>query len=112
MDEARRTRDACPANEKTLESLQRTQAQAELHFLRAEFEEAGSLAAALRERHPPLSRRGIWMRPWMLSLLLAHSTGDTAAEAALAAELDGFANKLPLSRCLATPNEVDCLAIL
>src|SRR3546814_8614730 len=80
MDEARRTRDACPANDKALESLQRTQAQAELHFLRAEFEEAGSLAAALRERHPPLSRRRIWMRPWMLSLLLAHSTGDTAAE--------------------------------
>src|SRR5690606_5841014 len=73
MDAARRTLDACPANDKALESLQRTQAQAELHFMRAEFEEAGKLAAALRERHPPVSRRGIWMRPWMLSLLLAHN---------------------------------------
>jgi serine/threonine-protein kinase len=89
------------------------QAQAELHFARGEIREATMLAAAIRQRYPREAdiTRTQWMRPWMLSLLLARNTGDTAAQTQLAAELGDLGDIPPLSHCLAKPDETNCLAV-
>jgi serine/threonine-protein kinase len=52
------------------------------------------------------------MRPWMLSLLLAHDMGDATTKATLVAELGDFAQQAPLSQCLAAPDKTNCLVLL
>ncbi|GAA3914844.1 serine/threonine protein kinase [Luteimonas lutimaris] len=110
---AGRTLAQCPQAEGAPDVIQRMQAQAELHFARGERQEAGRLAAALRQRYPAETdvTRFQWMRPWMLSLLLARNAGDAAAQAELVAELGDLGNRPPLSHCLARPDEATCLAV-
>ena len=113
VDEAQRTLAQCPQTEGAPKAIMRMQAQAELHFARGEIREATMLAAAIRQRYPREAdiTRTQWMRPWMLSLLLARNTGDTAAQTRLAAELGDLGDIPPLSHCLAKPDETNCLAV-
>ena len=108
---AARTLAGCPRDSSAKPQLMHTQALAELHFTRGEFEEASRLVAALREDRPPEADDRYWMRPWMLSLLLADTLDDAAMRSGLVAELGDFAAQPPLSDCLATPNATNCLAL-
>jgi len=113
VDRADDTLSQCPQHEGAPNAIMRMQAQAELHFARGQDREAARLASEIRQRYPAGAdvTRTQWMRPWMLSLLLARSAGDAAAEAGLAAELGDLGARWPLSRCLARPDETNCLAI-
>lgn len=116
VDAAGHTLDQCPENEGAPQAILRMQAQAELHFARSETEEAARLAATIRQRYPPEAdvSRTQWMRPWMLSLLLAHNAADAATQAELASGLGALgplSAKAPLSHCFANPNESTCLAV-
>lgn len=113
VDEAERILAQCPQTEGAPEAILRMQAQAELHFARGEFQQAARLAATIRQSYPAEAdvTRTQWMRPWMLSLLLAHSAGDTTAQTELVAELGDFGARPPLSHCLASPDEMTCLAV-
>ncbi|MGY0650805.1 protein kinase domain-containing protein [Luteimonas sp. A537] len=86
-------------------------AEAEVRMAQGKLREAGALAAGLRES----VRRGLdnsWMRPWMLSMLLAKKTADADALAALATEAAAFLDDAPpIARCLAEPVETHCLAL-
>lgn len=84
-------------------------AQAELHRTQGEPGEALRLAADLREQHPPSERSRKWMRPWMLSLLLARETGDDALAASLRAALEEHPARPPLAGCLDSASEASCL---
>ncbi|MGH8072542.1 MAG: serine/threonine protein kinase [Lysobacter sp.] len=112
VDKAERTLSQCPMDFKRA-PIERKQAQLELHFARGEIQEATSLAVALRQSYTAETdiTRTQWMRPWMLSLLLARNAGDSAARAKMAAELGDLGDTPPLSHCLANPNETTCLAI-
>src|SRR3546814_20414559 len=85
----------------------RMQAQAALHFARGQTREAARLAADLRQRYPAETdlTRTQWMRPWMLSLLLARKAGDATAEAEPAVELGELGSGPPLSLCHPRPAE-------
>lgn len=85
-------------------------ARAELHRFHGEAAEALRIAEALREQHPPKDEHGGWLRPWMLSLLLADEAADDRLQAGLEAALQGHATQEPLATCLATPGEESCLA--
>ncbi|WP_027079044.1 serine/threonine protein kinase [Luteimonas mephitis] len=116
VDEAERTLAQCPQAEGAPKAIMRMQAQAELHFARGEIREATMLAAAIRQRWPREAdiTRTQWMRPWMLSLLLARNAGDTSAQTRLAAELGDLGDlgdNSFLSHCLAKPDETNCLAV-
>lgn len=108
---AERTLAGCPLGEGDSSPLMHAQARAELHFARGEFNDAARLAAETRKARPPEAEDRYWMRPWMLSLLLAHDMRDATAKASLVAELGEFAQRPPLSHCLATPNEANCLVL-
>ncbi|MBB6065786.1 serine/threonine-protein kinase [Pseudoxanthomonas broegbernensis] len=87
------------------------QARAELLLAQGDTAGATCLAAELRGRHRPAEAARDWMRPWMLSMLLARQAGDAAAQAALATEASGFLRSPPLAACFAAPTEADCLAL-
>lgn len=108
---AARTLAGCPLGEGLPPQLMHTQAQAELHLARGEIGEAARLAADMRKTRLPTADDRHWMRPWMLSLLLAHRSGPPEAVAALASALGEHASTPPLSHCLALPNEANCLAL-
>ncbi|MGN7726298.1 serine/threonine protein kinase [Luteimonas sp. 22616] len=109
--QARKALDQCPASAKAGDSIYFSLAQAEVLIARGRLGEAGELADTLRSAKGNRGPDNNWMRPWMLSMLLARNAGNTATETGLVAELGGFANKPPLSHCLATPNEANCLAL-
>lgn len=108
---AARTLADCPRDSAARPQLMHTQALAELHFIRGEFEKASQLVAALREDRPPEADDRYWMRPWMLSLLLADVRGEAGEWDGLISELGEFVALPPLSQCLANPNETNCLAL-
>lgn len=87
------------------------QARAELLFSQGDLAGAGEILAPLRRQTPPGLVRREWMRPWMLSVLLAHTSGDAAARSSLVAELGDFSTQSPLSECLAAPDPGNCLAL-
>ncbi|QOW24910.1 serine/threonine-protein kinase [Lysobacter sp. H23M47] len=101
----------CVPDAGTTPQMMLTQAQAELHLVRGRFTDAARLAAGMREERPPAADDRYWMRPWMLSLLLAHRTGDTQSREMLVAGLGDFAATPTLSQCLERPTEVNCLAL-
>src|SRR5690606_20083781 len=109
-DEARQALEQCQAGPDAGPAHIYTLAEAEVHMVQGRLEEATRLAADLRQR----LQRGLdnsWMRPWMLSLSLAESSGDAAARAASvneAAELGEAAP--PLAACPAPPTGAHCLA--
>ncbi|MGY1426589.1 protein kinase domain-containing protein [Lysobacter sp. A289] len=86
-------------------------AEAEVRMAQGKLEEATELAEGLRQR----VKRGLdnsWMRPWMLSLLLANKTGDVEAGATLAADAAAFIDDAPpVAQCLAATTEANCLAL-
>ncbi len=110
-DAAARMLGSCPALEGGQMPLDVAQARAEFHFVRSEFEQAQALAAGLRARFPPDAVTRTWMRPWMLSMLLAHDMGDAATKTTLLAELGESAQLAPLSHCLARPGKANCLVL-
>ncbi len=109
-DQASEVLAACPSLELPA-SRDRMQAVAELHFVRGEFAEAGRLLVDMRERFKPTVSSRMWMRPWMLSILLARQSGDAALPGNLLAPLAAHASVPPLSQCLATPTQATCLAL-
>ena len=113
-DRAAHTLSLCPEGDDAPRAILRMQAQAELHFARGQLVQAAGLTAAIRERYPPEAdaSRFQWMRAWMLSLLMARSAGDAASEAALVTALGGLGElPAPLARCLAHPDEANCLVV-
>ncbi|HUH89458.1 MAG TPA: hypothetical protein VLZ76_02200, partial [Lysobacter sp.] len=101
----------CPPDPAVTPQMMHTQARAELHVARGELQEAAGLATEMRKTRRPEAGDRYWMRPWMLSLLLAHDMGDTAMKAALLDELGEFAKTAPLSHCLARPDKANCLVL-
>lgn len=110
-DSAERLLDGCEPAEGHDPPLMYSQARAELHFSRGELAHAANIAAGLRRDRPPEADDRYWMRPWMLSILLAGETGDTGLVADLEQELGGFAASPPLSMCLQHPSREHCLAL-
>ncbi|MGH8072543.1 MAG: protein kinase domain-containing protein [Lysobacter sp.] len=108
---AERALAECPPDESATPQIMLSQAQAELHLARGELKEAARLAAVMREQWPPEADDRYWMRPWMLSLLLARNTGDMATEKLLTGQLKDFAAISPLADCLNDPTEIRCLAL-
>ena len=107
---ARRALQRCPSPKLPHESLEWMQAHAELARAEGDRATASATAVDLRARHPPKAGTQAWMRPWMLSLLLAHEAGDADARALLVAALGEHAARAPLSHCLARPDRTSCLA--
>lgn len=87
------------------------QARAEWLLLSDRPDEAASLLDTLRTEQQPETHQRAWMRPWMLSLLLADTLDDDAMRDGLAAELGDSGARPPLSHCLAAPNATNCLAL-
>src|SRR3546814_20487558 len=81
------------------------QARAERLLVAGDHAAAGEALADLRDKYPPRENHREWMRPWMLSLLLAQQAGDTATLAELAGQLGDHAGTAPLSPCLARSDE-------
>ena len=108
---AQRTLAECPPDQNVAPQMMHTQARAELHAARGELREAARLAAEMRKTRRPEAGDRYWMRPWMLSMLLAYETGDAVAKATLLAELGEFSKMAPLSHCLATPDKARCLVL-
>jgi len=110
-DAASRALSACPAPEDAGKApLAYRQARAEWLFAGGDGA-ASALLAQLRAQHAPADNQREWMRPWMLSVLLAHDGADAAMSTALRAELGRFADVAPLSHCLARPDRTSCLAL-
>ncbi|MBJ6982320.1 serine/threonine-protein kinase [Luteimonas sp. MC1572] len=108
---AARTLAGCPMADGEPPQMMHTQAHAELHLVRGELAEAAKLAAEMRGTRPPETGDRYWMRPWMLSLLLAHRQGQHEVLATLESGLAAHAAAEPLARCLARPSEAHCLAL-
>src|SRR5690606_19166370 len=87
------------------------QARAELHYALGEAREAAGTLASLREAHEPRHDQHHWMRPWMLSLLLAQESGEAGAGEMLRERLADFVDVMPLSACLEKPDRPTCLAL-
>ena len=101
--------DRCHARADAGQSHIYSLAKAEVLMAQGRLSEAAELADGLRRS---VTRRldNSWMRPWMLSALLARKTGDTAARTTLATEAEAFVDEAPLlARCLATPTDQHCL---
>ena len=103
--------DACAPSDMSTAPASWRQARAE--WLAASGDAAGAavLLDALRGEHAPEENEREWMRPWMLSLLLAHDLGDTTMSAALDAGLGDFVQVEPLARCRSEPSEAHCFAL-
>jgi serine/threonine-protein kinase len=111
---ATRALDGCPVTEQVGTSFWYSMAQVELELARGNPGKAKELVATIRKQ-PQNAPGGLdrsWMRPWMLSLLLAHDMGDATTKATLVAELGDFAQQAPLSQCLAAPDKTNCLVLL
>lgn len=111
---ATRALDGCPVTAQTGTSFWYSMAQVELELARGNRGKATELVTPIREQpqNAPGGADHSWMRPWMLSLLLAHETGNTTARAALVAGLGEFAQQAPLAQCLAIPDRTNCLTLL
>ncbi len=72
-------------------------------------DEATRITDALRREYAPSPLRRNWMRPWMLSALLAHEAGDGGAIGQWSKELGEHAALEPLASCLSRPSEANCL---
>ncbi len=101
----------CAAGADATTPMAHGQAFAELDYARGDHTSAARRAAALRASNPPDPEGRYWMRPWMLSLLLAHATGDERAHDALVAELGQQAQRPPLAACIAAPADASCLVL-
>jgi len=108
---AGRTLAACVPADETAAPTAYLQARAESLVAAEEHAAATGLLETLRGRLPPADNQREWMRPWMLSLLLARRHGDAAGEAALVGELEDFADTAPLSHCIASLGETACMAL-
>src|SRR3546814_11009170 len=69
------------------------QARAERLWTAKDHVAAGEALADLRNEYPPKDNHREWMRPWMLSLLVAQQAGDTAMLATLADQLGDHAGR-------------------
>ena len=87
------------------------QARAELLVFNGDASSAKPLLEELRNSLSPQAHQRDWMRPWMLSLLLAHDSGDDDMRSALERDLVAFADVAPISHCIADPGRADCLAL-
>nr|WP_255681971.1 serine/threonine-protein kinase [Luteimonas sp. BDR2-5] len=110
-DAARGILDACAASDEADASPPYLLARAEWLMANGGQVAAGPLLEQLRNSHPAAHNQRDWMRPWMLSALHAHQTGQPDSIAALQSGLGVHAATEPLSRCLATPSEGHCLAL-
>ena len=110
-DAAGRTLSACAPSHQDDVPLPYLQARAEWLVATGKVAAAGPLLEALRGEHAPDTIHREWMRPWMLSVLLAHQAGTPDAMAALASGLGTHAHTGPLSRCLTEPTRGHCLAL-
>lgn len=100
---------ACaPANADSI-PLAWQQASAERSRMAGDHQAAGRVLADLRKAYPPKENHREWMRPWMLSALLAHETGDHEAGQRMLAELGEHASLAPVSTCVAAPDAASCL---
>lgn len=109
-DRASEVLAACPPLELPA-SRDRMQGVAELHFARGELAEASRQLDEMRTQFKPNASSRMWMRPWMLSILLAEQSGDEILRGKLFASLAPHASASPLSQCLAAPGEATCLAL-
>ncbi|WP_027079043.1 serine/threonine-protein kinase [Luteimonas mephitis] len=103
--------DRCPASAKAGDSIYFSLAQAEVLIARGMTDEAAALAGTLRRATGNRGPDNNWMRPWMLSMLLARRAGDTTAEAELASEAADFAHLPPAAACFTNPTKANCLAL-
>ena len=87
------------------------QARAEILLLDGRASEARPVLERLRGKLMPQTYQREWLRPWMLSLLLADARDDAAMRDSLVTELGDFAAQPPLSHCVATPTATNCLAL-
>lgn len=111
VDQANQALEQCQARPDAGSTHIYTLAEAEVHMALGRLEEATELATDLRQR-VQRSLDNSWMRPWMLSLLLAEKSGDAEARVTLATEVAGFAGDAPpLAKCLAATTEANCLAM-
>ncbi len=110
LQAAARQLDHCPPGEAATGAFHPLQAEAELRFAQGDYRESSRLASGLRVRNPPEPRASRWMRPWMLSFLLAER-GGVENRAELLAALGEAAATRPLADCLARPDEGSCLAV-
>ena len=112
VEGARETLSGCPIEQTSPDvPLGRLQADVELQYALGDLERAARLASEARREAPPGMRNPTWVRPWMLSLLLAHEMRDAELFVALSRELAEFRETTPLSQCLAAPGETTCLAL-
>jgi tetratricopeptide (TPR) repeat protein len=109
--QARKTLAQCPPPSVEDESLDWMQAHAELALSVGDDAAANALATRMRERNPPSPGRRSWMRPWMVSVLLAHRQGDEEILASLRTDLAAYSSAAPMSQCLARPGAATCLAL-
>ena len=108
---AGRTLDGCPPTDAEKAPPGYLQARAEWLVATGAYVEAADLLDTLRSKHPPEDIQRDWMRPWMLSALLARAAGDPDAVSPLSIAAGAHAATAPLSRCLANPGETACLAL-
>ena len=87
------------------------QARAELLVSNGSASSAKPLLEELRSTLGPQAHQRDWMRPWMLSVLLAHRLGDDDMRSALERDLAAFTDVAPLSHCIADPNRASCLVL-
>src|SRR3546814_10227634 len=85
--EGNRALDACVPEDENAMLLAWHQARAERLWTAKDHVAAGEALADLRNEYPPKDNHREWMRPWMLSLLVAQQAGDTAMLATLADQL-------------------------
>src|SRR3546814_5081674 len=88
--------DACVPEDENAMLLAWHQARAERLLVAGDHAAAGEALADLRDKYPPRENHREWMRPWMLSLLLAQQAGDTATLAEPAGPLGAHAGTAPL----------------
>src|SRR5690606_5867478 len=111
-DAAGRALAACASpREADMAPLAYLQARAEWLSASGDDAAAAALLERLRARHAPADGQREWMRPWMLSALLARQAGETGAMTGIQAALGAHAATEPRSRCLAAPGPATCLAL-
>ncbi len=112
--DSKRASDAlaqCPASAAAGDSLYFSLAQAEVLIAQGKLREAAERTDTLRRAKGRRGPDNNWMRPLMLSMLLARRAGDSVAETALASEAADFAQLPPAAPCFANPTEANCLAL-
>ena len=108
---AGRSLDACTPRDAGTVPLAWSQARAEWLLAHGDHAAADTLLTELRGRHPPSHDHREWMRPWMLSALLAQRMQRPTALSSLATALAVHAEQPPMAACLAQPDEANCLAM-